>query len=348
MILLAIGLIIGLVIMLGIIFQLKNQKINKWDNIPGVNIEKYEPCTNNSQIKIYDGGPMGDQDDLNISKIIAKSMEKLGFSTYCPARDGFALIDALKLAKNDEEKYYLYAGISSIDFYQLLVECQISFFDIRPYWSDNCINNPDNGTVVELAVASSCNKHRTFYKDCNLTDLANCLKTTTDCLISNNSTEKYCKNLNVTVGNNNFYRGACTRELGGNNAYNGWDNPMLLALSMNNSFQTGNESYSYNDLTKALTHMTNDVLNYNLITYKIYDYGTKKFITHKALDSQMPFVIYPKWLQNQILLGYHLNDSQKGLTDMQQKLDAFINIVKEMGVKYYGIEPWNKFTCQTK
>ena len=62
----------------------------------------------------------------------------------------------------------------------------------------------------------------------------------------------------------------------------------------------------------------------------------------------MPFAILPKLIQNQILLGYHLNESQKGLTDMNDKLNAFINVVKDMGVKYYGIEPWNKFNCPTK
>jgi hypothetical protein len=341
-------ILILLISFISTIIWFNRNTVNKWANIPGVYIQKIEPITDNSQIKIYDGGPMGDKEDLQTSIDIATAMEHLNFSTYCPARDGFALIDALTQISNDnEKKYYLYAGISSIDFYQLLVECQIAFFDVRPYWSDNCVNNPDNGTVVELAVASTCNKHRTFYKKCNLKNLESCLKNTANCQIPENSKNKSCQELSIKVEKQKFFKGACTRELGGNNAFNGWDNPMLLALAMNNAFQTGNDSYAYSNLDKALTHMSSDVLKYKLITYKIYDYGTKKFITHKALDSQMPFAILPKLIQNQILLGYHLNESQKGLTNMTNKIDAFVNVVKQMGVKYYGIEPWNKFKCPT-
>ena len=70
---------------------------------------------------------------------------------------------------------------------------QAAFFNIRPYWSDGCSNNPDNGTVVELSVATSYDKLRVFYKDCDLTDLKSCIDTS--CEIPEKSTNKNCQKI---------------------------------------------------------------------------------------------------------------------------------------------------------
>jgi hypothetical protein len=298
------------------------------------------------QFKIYNGGGMGNTSELDIMRSNMVALEAAGFKTYTPVRDGFSLLKALaniddntKMTKKDELKYYLYAGISSLDFFQLLVECQGAFFDLAPYHSDKCTMNPDNGTVVEAATAAAYNKIRSFFKKCNVKALAKC--------ISTNQKNKNCEaGLKcVGVAEPGYPMGGCiremggnNREMGGNNLFSGWDNPMLIALANQHRFQRGSLTYAHANIADTISDLQTALKSTGWVTYHLTHPKSNAKITCTLPDTQLSPVAYPHWITDQIFLG-------SALTRVGKDVQKFANVVKTLGVKFYGIERFNGQDC---
>lgn len=300
------------------------------------------PAPPPSPLKIYNGGAMGDAQELNAMKANAAALEAAKFRTYTPVRDGFSLFVALAqigkdttktLAEKNELEYYLYAGISSIDFYQLLFACQAATFDLAPYHSDQCTMNPDNGTVVEVATASAYNKIRSIFKKCDVAALKKC--------IAANQTAGDCDaGLNCPgVSEKGYPMGGCVRELGGRNIYAGWDNPMLIALANQAQFQRGPDTYAHATIDGAIQEVRAALQKATFVQYRVTHPASRETLTCTLPACQLSPAQYPRWILDQIFLGSAL--TQVGNSSIQ----GFADVVKTKGVKFYGIEPFNGVSC---
>lgn len=285
---------------------------------------------------------MGDAQELDAMKANAAALEAAGFHTYTPARDGFSLFVALAqigkdatktLAEKNELEYYLYAGVSSIDFYQLLFACQAATFDLAPYHSDKCTMNPDNGTVVEAATASAYNKVRSLFKKCDVAALRRC--------IAANQTAGDCgAGLDCPgVSEKGYPMGGCVRELGGKNLYAGWDNPMLIALANRAQFQRGPDTYAHATIGGAIREVQTALQKEAFVRYRVTHPASRETLVCTLPACQLSPAQYPRWLLDQIFLGSALtrvgNSSVKGFAD----------VVRTKGVKFYGIELFNGVSC---
>ncbi len=115
-----------------------------------------------SNLKIYCAGPLFNDGERATMLKIATTMEKYGFKTYLPQRDGFefAKLDpVLKKAGVPEKEVQdvLNKIIFSFDIYNLL-KCNATIFNM-----DGRV--PDGGSIVEATTTWSCGHPLVIYKD---------------------------------------------------------------------------------------------------------------------------------------------------------------------------------------
>jgi nucleoside 2-deoxyribosyltransferase len=97
--------------------------------------------------RVYIAGPLFCQAELDFNLRVNDYLEKLGFETFLPQRDGHLLAD---LIINNEPKYDAIKKIFDLD-----VE-EIRKSDILIFIMDGRV--PDEGACVELGIAFSLNK----------------------------------------------------------------------------------------------------------------------------------------------------------------------------------------------
>jgi len=97
--------------------------------------------------RIYIAGPLFCQSELDFNLKVNEYLERLGFITFLPQRDGHLLSD---LIVNGEPKYAAIKKIFKIDV------DEIKKSDILLFIIDGRV--PDEGACVELGIAYSLNK----------------------------------------------------------------------------------------------------------------------------------------------------------------------------------------------
>ncbi len=113
--------------------------------------------------KIYCAGPLFNEPEREEMKSIADVLEKAGYDTFLPQRDGFELSSIMKDVKSSIHDDYLALEymkkiIFCIDIYQLLEVCDTTVANLNG-------RVPDEGTVVEASCSWMYGKPTFLYKN---------------------------------------------------------------------------------------------------------------------------------------------------------------------------------------
>ncbi|HXN39378.1 MAG TPA: nucleoside 2-deoxyribosyltransferase [Solirubrobacteraceae bacterium] len=122
---------------------------------------------------VYCSGPMFSVGDKWEQQAVAGALEKAGYTTYLPQRDGIEvgrimqLVDhpLLRGAIGDKIIAEVRKWVFALDMYQLLERCRSLVFNLDG-------RTPDDGSVVETAAAFTAGKPIVIYKTSPITMLA--------------------------------------------------------------------------------------------------------------------------------------------------------------------------------
>jgi nucleoside 2-deoxyribosyltransferase len=122
---------------------------------------------------VYCSGPMFSIGDKREQHSIAVTLEKAGFTTYLPQRDGIEVGKVMQLVNHpllegwlsDKVMLQVRKWVFALDMYQLLDRCQTVVFNLDG-------RTPDDGSVVETAAAFAAGKPIVIYKTTPITMLA--------------------------------------------------------------------------------------------------------------------------------------------------------------------------------
>lgn len=112
--------------------------------------------------RVYCAGPLFNPPERDEMAAIAGALEAAGHSTFLPQRDGFELADVARRlttqgADDDEATQVVHRSIFALDAYQLLsADAVVANLNGRV---------PDDGTVVEAALAWHAGKALVLYKN---------------------------------------------------------------------------------------------------------------------------------------------------------------------------------------
>ncbi len=113
-------------------------------------------------VKVYCAGPLFNASERGEMSAIADTLERTGFSTFLPHRDGLEFAELKPELERlgvsaDEAIGMINRAIFSMDTYQLLDQCDAVVANLNG-------RVPDEGTVVEAALAWHSEKPLVLYK----------------------------------------------------------------------------------------------------------------------------------------------------------------------------------------
>jgi nucleoside 2-deoxyribosyltransferase len=122
---------------------------------------------------VYCSGPMFSIADKREQKEISDALEKAGFTTYLPQRDGIEVGRVMQMVNHpllegaiaDKIMLQVRKWVFALDMYQLLERCQALVFNLDG-------RAPDEGSVVETAAAFTAGKPLVIFKTSPITILA--------------------------------------------------------------------------------------------------------------------------------------------------------------------------------
>jgi nucleoside 2-deoxyribosyltransferase len=114
---------------------------------------------------VYCSGPLFCPEEIGAMSDIAKVLEGAGYGTFLPHRDGVEAY-VMNSVNNPFTNLFVFNPIArfvyratfALDIYQIVERCDYGVFNING-------RVPDEGVVVELAVAFACGKPLIIYKD---------------------------------------------------------------------------------------------------------------------------------------------------------------------------------------
>ena len=123
---------------------------------------------------IYCSGPMFSPGDKSDQLAVATALEKAGYTTYLPQRDGLEIGKMMDLLKKPiiEATFFTKAVMLvqkagfTMDVYQLLAGCRAVVFNMNG-------RVPDEGSVMEAATAFGAGMPIVIYKDTPITAMGN-------------------------------------------------------------------------------------------------------------------------------------------------------------------------------
>ena len=119
---------------------------------------------------VYLSGPMFSDADLWQQAMIADTVEKAGYTTYLPQRDGIEVGNVMQMVNEINDPavtalmQFVREIVFSMDVYQLLSRCQSVVFNM-----DGRV--PDDGSVVEAAAAFASGRPIVIWKSTPITML---------------------------------------------------------------------------------------------------------------------------------------------------------------------------------
>lgn len=116
----------------------------------------------NVRMRVYCAGPLFNKPEREEMTLLAKALEKAGFETFLPHRDGLELTACVNaLVRNglerDRANKIMSEAIFALDVFQVLQGCDIIVANLNG-------RVPDEGTVSEAAIAWSRGKPVVGYK----------------------------------------------------------------------------------------------------------------------------------------------------------------------------------------